>query len=194
MSGVKSLSYELAEQCDGRLNHVFCPAGGGGMALAVARGFADLVARRRLPASPRVECVQPEGNDTIATPLRQGAAEARTVHCTTQVSGLQVPNVLDGHMTLQACRATGGTGHPVRDQEVWETQVRLAREEGIFCEPAGAAALAGALRARADGLIAADAVVVCCVTGSGFKDPASVQRMVAGSACPVMDLAEFRRI
>jgi threonine synthase len=194
MSGVKSVSYELAEQCGQPVDHVFCPAGGGGMALAVARGFADLVARGRLPVSPRVECVQPEGNDTIATPLRQGASEARSVHCTTQVSGLQVPNVLDGHMTLQACRATGGTGHPVRDQEVWETQGRLAREEGIFCEPAGAAALAGALRARADGLVAADAVVVCCITGSGFKDPASVQRMVAGSGSPVMDLAEFRRL
>ncbi len=193
MSGVKTLSYELAEQCE-RLDHVFCPAGGGGMVVAVARGFDDLVRHGRLAAGPRVECVQPEGNDTIATPLRQGAAEARAVRCTTQISGLQVPNVLDGHLTIQACRSSGGTGHVVRDEEVWAAQARLAREEGIFCEPAAATALAGALKAAREGLIAPEANVVCFVTGSGFKDPPSVQRMLGGATCPLIDVAEFRRL
>src|SRR5262249_44548730 len=85
MSGVRTMSYELAEQLGGRIAHVFCVAGGGGMALAVARGFADVVRAGRMAARPRVECVQPAGNDTIATPLRDGAAEAREVHCTTKI-------------------------------------------------------------------------------------------------------------
>ncbi len=194
MSGVKSLSYELAEQAETPIDHVFCPAGGGGMALAVARGFQDLIQRGRLVRSPRVECVQPIGNDTIASALREGAAEARTVQCTTRISGLQVPNIVDGHMTLQACRLSGGTGHVVADEDVWHTQARLAREEGIFCEPAAALPLAGALQAFSNGLIAPDAVVVCCVTGSGFKDPPSVQRMLTGVSCPLIDLADFQRL
>jgi threonine synthase len=194
MSGVKTLSYELAEQLGPGIDHVFCPAGGGGMALAVARGFADLAERGGEFPSPRVEVVQPAGNDTIATRLRGAADEAREVRCTTGISGLQVPNVLDGTMTLRACRASGGSGHVVGDEEIWEAQARLAREEGVFCEPAAAAALAGALRAAREGRIAADAVVVCFVTGSGFKDRASVDRMLEGRSCPMISLDEFARL
>ena len=53
----------------------------------------------------------------------------------------------------------------------------MAREEGIFCEPAGAVALAGALNAIRNGELAPEMSVVCIVSGSGFKDAASVERM-----------------
>lgn len=194
MSGVKTLCYELAEHFGSKLDHVFCPAGGGGMALAVARGFADVVRLGQVPRSPRVEVVQPEGNDTISTPLRTGAKEAREVVCTSKVSGLQVPNVIDGTPAILECRASGGTGHLVPDEEVWATQARLAREEGVFCEPAAATALAGALRAARNGEIKPHATVVCFVTGSGFKDPPSIARMLEGSACPMISLDEFTRL
>ena len=68
---------------------------------------------------------------------------------------------------------------------------RLAREEGIFSEPAGTVALAGALQAFAAGEIDHDAVVVCPVTGSGFKDAASVKKMVGVEGAPLVELAEF---
>jgi threonine synthase len=193
MSGVKTLSYEVAEQLGSPLAHVFCPAGGGGMVVAVARGFGDLVRAGKLARGPRVEVVQPAGNDTIATPLREGA-DPRAVTCATKVSGLQVPTVIDGALAIRLAHESGGTGHVVTDDEVWETQARLAREEGIFCEPAAATALAGALKATREGLIDADAPVVCCVTGSGFKDPPSVQRMIEGVTCPLIEPDEFARL
>jgi threonine synthase len=158
----------------------------------VARGFDDLVRAGKLARSPRVEVVQPAGNDTIATPLRDGTAP-RAVTCTTKVSGLQVPTVIDGMLAIECARSSGGTGHVVTDEEVWETQARLAAEEGIFCEPAAATALAGALKAAREGLIDRDAPVVCCVTGSGFKDPPSVARMLEGRTCPLVELDEFAR-
>jgi threonine synthase len=192
MSGVKTLSYELAEQLPG-IGHVFVPAGGGGMVVAVARGFGDLVRVERLARGPRVEVVQPAGNDTIATPLRDGIAP-REVTCTTRVSGLQVPTIIDGALAIEAARASGGTGHVVTDEEVWDAQKRLATEEGIFCEPAAATALAGALGAARAGRIDPDAPVVCVVTGSGFKDPPSVQRMLEGKACPLIGADEFGRL
>ncbi len=193
MAGVQTISYELAQQVSASLDHVFVPAGGGGLTLAVARGFEGLVADRRLPRSPCIECVQPEGNDTIASPLRQGAVSARAVSCTSGISGLQVPSVIDGNHVIAACRATGGTGHTVSDHEVWAAQKRLALEEGIFCEPAGAAALAGALRAVSDCRISRDAQIVCLVTGSGFKDSPSIERMLEGKSCPTYSLAELRQ-
>ena len=190
MSGVKTLAYELAEQLRPDIRHVFLPAGGGGMVVAVAQGFADLARAGSIRSSPSIEIVQPAGNDTIATPLRTGS-EPRTVTCTTRISGLQVPTVLDGELAARAARESSGTGHVVTDEEVWETQARLAKEEGVFCEPAAATALAGALKAAREGYIRGDDPVVCCVTGSGFKDPPSVARMLEGTTCPLVELDEF---
>lgn len=190
MTGVQTLAYELAEQMPSGIDHVFCPAGGGGLCVATSRGFQDVAARGKATRTPAVECVQPEGNDTIAGPLRSGASRAREVACTSQVSGLQVASVVDGHLAIEACRQTGGTGHLVTDEFVWEVQRRLAREEGVFTEPAGAVALAGALRAAESGELRPDATVVCIVSGSGFKDPAAVERMNRESDCPLLDASD----
>lgn len=191
MSGVQTLSYELAEQLNGRVDHVFTQAGGGGLTWATAMGFEWLVGRKRIASCPKVECVQPTGNNTIAGPLREGRQRGQDVVCTSKISGLQVASVIDGHDALQACRRTGGTGHLVSDQFIWEIQQRLAREEGIFCEPAAATAVAGALQASREGWVAPDAVTVATITGSGFKDPPSLERMIADRDCPLIDFAEL---
>ena len=195
MTGVQSIGYELAEQARdiGRpIDHVFASAGGGGLTLATARGFERAAAEGAIARSPAVHCVQPEGNNTIAGPLREGAAQAQNVDCTTDVSGLQVPSVIDGNEVIPACRACGGTGVLVSDDTVWATQQRMAREEGIFCEPAAAVPLAGALQAVEAGDLAKGDVIVCLVTGTGFKDETSVERMVADSPCPTLALDDLR--
>jgi len=191
MAGVQTLSYELAEQLPDGIDHVFCPAGGGGLCVAAARGFEQLPQRSAVRRIPAVECVQPEGNNTIAGPLMTGAERAQATACTTQISGLQVASVIDGDLALSACRSTGGSGHLVRDEDVWALQARLAREEGIFSEPAGVVALAGAAKAVAEGRIHPDATVVCLVTGFGFKDDQSVDRMIADSSCPLIDATDL---
>lgn len=191
MSGVRTISYELAKQLEGRIDHVFTQAGGGGLTWATALGFEWLVEQGQLSRCPKVECVQPSGNNTIAGPLREGKERGQDIVCSSKISGLQVANVIDGHEVIQACRRTGGTGHLVTDDFIWEVQRRLAREEGIFCEPAGATAVAGALQAAREGWVTADAVAVATITGSGFKDPPSVERMIAERECPVIEFAEL---
>ena len=193
MAGVQTISYELAAEL-GTIDHVFCPAGGGGLTLAVARGFAQLAPENDPPVSPRIECVQPIGNDTIAGPLRDGLSVAQAVDCTTAVSGLQVASVIDGDEVVQACRASGGTGHAVTDKSVWKWQARLARLEGVFAEPAGAVALAGAAQARASGSLAPNAAVVCLVTGSGFKDSKSLERLTASSPVRTVEAEELEAV
>lgn len=193
MTGVYTLSYELAEQAPEPWNHVFCMAGGGGLTLAVSRGFARLQETGRLARMPQVECVQPAGNNTIAGPLRAGRTAAEATRCTSRISGLQVPNVIDGNEVIAALRQHGGTGHLVSDELVWETQKRLAREEGIFSEPAGATAVAGCLQAAREGLLDPQAHVVCLVTGSAFKDPTALAAMTSDSSCPLIELADLER-
>ena len=76
------------------------------------------------------------------------------------------------------------------DDDIWKVQKRLAREEGIFSEPAGAVATAGALKAMAAGEIDPGKKIVCLVTGSGFKDPVSIDKMNEGIEVPTLDIDE----
>jgi threonine synthase len=190
MTGVQTISYELTEQLGRVPDHVFCPAGGGGLALAVARGFAALQTVGKIERVAKVECVQPRGNNTISGPLRDGALQARAVSCLTAISGLQVASVVDGDEAIIACRQSGGTGHVVDDDEVFRMQRRLAREEGIFCEPAAAIAVSSAINACKQGELDPDATVVCIVSATGFKDSPSLARM-AGEMCPVIEVGDL---
>lgn len=193
MTGVCSLSHELVEQSPEKIDHLFCMAGGGGFLLAIARGFQQLVDAGRIARLPRMECVQPVGNDTMASALRAGGGRCQEVVCTTRISGLQVPQVIDGNDVISICRASGGTGHLVSDELVFETQSRLAKEEGLFAEPAGSTAVAGALQAAREGLIDPNATVVCPITGSGFKDPTALEAMTRDASCPMIELSDLER-
>ncbi|MCF3650459.1 pyridoxal-phosphate dependent enzyme [Synoicihabitans lomoniglobus] len=181
MAGVESLGRELAATFDGRAFDVFCPAGGGGLTLAVARGLSQS------RAEARVHCVQPEGNDTIAGALRRGDSQATPMASTTAISGLQVGAILDGHDVVKACRASGGSGQTISDEEVWAVQSRLARDEGVFCEPAGAVALAGLTTAVRNRELDTSRPVVCLVTGSGFKDERSLVAMTGSAGTPMVE-------
>ncbi|HIA18937.1 MAG TPA: pyridoxal-phosphate dependent enzyme [Planctomycetaceae bacterium] len=187
MSGIRSVSFELNEQVSGTIDHVFCQAGGGGLAMGTAEGFLQLAEEGAIARAPRVHAVQPTGNDTIATPLRDGSATGRDVNCTTKISGLQVASVTDADGAILACRDTDGTGYLVDDDFVWSIQQQLARDEGIFCEPAAAVSVAGALRSLEMGEVSPDSVIVCMITGSGFKDPASVETMIGQASCPLIE-------
>jgi len=186
MAGVQTISYEIAEVFAGKTFSIFSPAGGGGLTLAVARGVESF------GAPGRVHCVQPVGNDTIASALRSGQTLAVAVESKTAISGLQVGGVLDGNEVIESCRRSGGQGYVVSDDTVWAWQARMAHEEGIFSEPAGAVAPAGVDQAVARGEIAADENVVCLVTGNGFKDERSLLRMTGEEGTPLLgSFAEF---
>ncbi|HRE80745.1 MAG TPA: PLP-dependent lyase/thiolase [Opitutaceae bacterium] len=180
MAGVQTLGYELADAFRGVPFHVFSPAGGGGLTLAVGRGLATQAPQAHL------HCVQPAGNDTIASPLRAGHPTATAVTSATAISGLQVGGVLDGNHVIEVCRRSGGQGYVVEDEQVWAWQARMAREEGIFSEPAGAVALAGVADAVRRGELPRDEPVVCLVTGSGFKDERSLLRMTGEAGTPLL--------
>lgn len=182
MAGVQTIAYEIAEKIPAFKGHVFSPTGGGGLTLALAKGFDKWKEANPGFEIPKVHCVQPAGNDTISSALRKGLNKARAVlKSDTSISGLQVPNIIDGNETLAACRATGGNGYAVTDELVYDCQELLATKAGIFCEPAGAVSLAGAISALRNGEINKQDHVVCLVTGHGFKDPVSAAKIAEKS-------------
>lgn len=177
MSGVQTIAYEIMEELRHRVDHVFCPSGGGGLTLAIMKGMSVMSQFKGDAKQPRVHCVQPEGNDTIAGAIRDGYQTAGSIsRSTTKISGLQVPGVLDGNELISHSKTNRGNGYLVTDEAVLTWQKRLAREEGIFCEAAGAVSLAGLGEAVREKAIKKTDTIVCLITGSGFKDMAGVQK------------------
>jgi threonine synthase len=172
MKGVQTIAYEIADYLSkGGLEdaQVFAPGGGCGLYLAIARGFLEL------GATARVHIVQPRLNDTVVTALQEGSDQARNSSTTTMISGLAVPQIIDGHAAIQAARAVNGNGVLIEDEDALHWQKELLLKEGIWVEPAGAVSVAGMAKAIEKGLVDRQAPVVCVLTGHGFKDPASAQ-------------------
>ena len=155
MTAVSAIATELREW---EPDHVFVPVGGGGLYTAIARGFSGV----------RVHAVQPVGCATVVDAWHAREPVARVVMSTTRISGLSVPNDIDATLALSTLYANGGSGVAVSDEEVIAAQRILLAREGLYCEPAGAAAYAGWLKMRPKGRS------VCLVTGHGFKDPDSI--------------------
>ena len=83
---------------------------------------------------------------------------------------------------------SGGRIEAVTDDEILAAYRDLARIEGVFCEPASAAAVAGLRKMALAGRLDPDATVVAVLTGHGLKDPKTAERQVPGviEAAPTM--------
>ena len=178
MAGVQSIAFELEEQLK-TIDHIFCPAGGGGLTLSIARGFENLLKLKKIEHFPKIHCVQPLGNDTMASAIRKELNGGKEVQCKTEISGLQVPNLLDADDVINHLKNRTGIGHLVEDQFVFGIQKALASDEGIFCEPAGATALAGLYGATKRKEVGSDDHIICLITGSAFKDTVSLHKMAS---------------
>ncbi|MDD4207403.1 pyridoxal-phosphate dependent enzyme, partial [Mesotoga sp.] len=80
-----------------------------------------------------------------------------------------VPYPLDGELALQAIRDSGGSAISVSDSEMVNATRVMARLEGIFAEPTGAASIAGLAKAIEEGIVSKEESVVALVTGTGLK-------------------------
>lgn len=187
MEGVKTISLELCHQLESAPDHVFIPVGGGGLFVECFRGFEEGLRRRWVQRMPRLHAVQPKGCATVVGPLLEGKRHAEPVTCTSQISGLQVASVLDAQEVLHKVLETQGSGQMVSDEDIFSWQRRMIREEGIYAEPAGAAALAGLASAVKRGLVQTNDTVVCLVTGNGFKDLKSIESTVGDRKIPLID-------
>lgn len=182
MAGVQTIAAEIAQQL-AEVEHVFVPVGGGGLFAAVCRGFAGESRR------PRIHAVQPEGCPTLLNAVRNGRDIIEPVTSTTRISGLSVPFDIDASLALRLLREGDGFAIGVTDEEVYRAQRALVRQEGIYCEPAGATALAGYWRAVREGLVAGGERAVCLVTGHGSKDAASMEAIASDADSPLVDAA-----
>ena len=91
-------------------------------------------------------------------------------HPETVATAIRIGNPQSWEFALAASRESGGWFDEFSDDAILATQKLLARREGIFCEPASAVAVSGALQDLKSGKIPAGSTVVCTLTGHGLKD------------------------
>ena len=89
----------------------------------------------------------------------------------TLATAIRIGNPQSWDLAQAAVDESGGWFDEVSDEELLATQALLARKEGVFCEPASAVSLCGALRDIKSGLIPEGSVITCTLTGHGLKDP-----------------------
>ena len=154
IEGQKTAAFEIVESLDAELDALCIPVGNAGNITAYWRGFHEL------GRSPRMLGFQAEG----AAPLVHGHP---VEHPETVASAIRIGNPARWEDAMNAMVASGGAVKAVTDAQILSAYRLLASTEGIFCEPASAASVAGLLVHGAG-----DARrIVCVLTGNGLKDP-----------------------
>jgi len=160
LEGQKTAAFEVIEQLGKVPDAVAIPVGNAGNISAWWRGFKEWHGAGRANRLPRMLGFQAAG----AAPLVEGrpVASPQTV-----ASAIRIGNPASAHLARAAIAESSGAIAAVRDEEILEAYILLARREAVFCEPASAASVAGLLQSS----IPAGSLVVCVLTGNGLKDP-----------------------
>jgi len=173
IEGQKTASYEICDQMEGRCpEYLYIPVGNGGNSAAYWKGFAEYESLGVVPGHPIIRGIQAEGAAPVAHMFESGSKELVPIkNPNTVATAIRIGNPANWKKTVRAIRESGGYASVVTDEEILEAQRSLAKFEGIFAEPAGAAALAGLVKDIELGKIDKSADVVCVSTGHGLKDP-----------------------
>jgi len=172
IEGKKTMGYEVAEQLDWQLpDAIFYPTGGGVGMIGMWKAFDELEALGWIGAHrPKMIAVQAEGCQPMVRAFDRGEARSQVwENASTVAAGLRVPKPLGDFLILDAVRASGGTALAVSDQELLDAGIRLAREEGVFAAPEGAACVAALDKLLASGFLKAADRIVIYNTGAGLK-------------------------
>jgi threonine synthase len=167
MEGQKTAAFELLDQLEGPPDALCIPVGNAGNITAYWRGFTQM------DVAPRLYGFQAEG----AAPLVLG----HTIeHPDTVASAIRIGNPARGEDAKRAVIESCGAIRAVSDEEILAAYRMMAAREGIFCEPASAASVAGLLKYGAAGA----GRVVCVLTGRGLKDTQTAMEHHEGLVIP----------
>ncbi len=176
IEGQKTAAFELMDALGGELDGLCIPVGNAGNITAYWKGFKEEGTR------PRMFGFQAAG----AAPLVHGAPVEQPE---TIASAIRIGNPARWEEAMDAMTSSGGAVAAVTDEEILDAYRFLASNEGVFCEPASAASVAGLLVHGAGD----SRRVVCVLTGHGLKDPQTALER-AGAVVPCApDLAAIER-
>ncbi len=172
IEGQKTAAFEIVDALGDAPELLFIPVGNAGNITAYWRGFVEYYQSERASLKPRMIGWQAAG----AAPIVRGevVADPQTV-----ASAIRIGNPASWRQAEAARDESEGAIDAVTDEEIMEAYRLLAQEEGIFCEPASAACVAGLLKMASGDRKSevGDRTVVCVITGHGLKDPDTALRI-----------------
>lgn len=174
LEGQKTIVCEILEQRDWRVpEYIVVPGGNLGNSSAIGKGLIELKQLGLIDRFPKLVVVQAEGASPFYQMLASGASDIVPVaQPRTEATAIRIGDPVNWKKALRALRVTQGMCAAVTDDEIFEAKAALARD-GVGCEPASAATIAGLRKLLAAGEIPAGADVVAVLTGHQLKDPES---------------------
>jgi len=171
LEGQKTIVFEILEQRDWRVpDYLVLPGGNLGNVSAVGKGLQELSQLGLIDKLPRLVVVQAEGASPFYTLIASGADEIVPIQPRTEASAIRIGNPVNWKKALRALRLTEGLCESVTDEQIFEAKAALAKD-GVGCEPASAASVAGVRKLARAGKIEDGADVVAVLTGHQLKDP-----------------------
>jgi threonine synthase len=184
IQGQKTGAFEICDVLGRAPDYHAIPVGNAGNITAYWLGYQEYRESGNSQSLPKMIGFQAEG----AAPIVRGEPVAVPK---TLATAIKIGNPASWKGAVAARDESGGLIETVSDEEIVDAYRLLAREEGVFCEPASAASVAGVLKKAAAGYFSDDALIVCILTGHGLKDP---DRAIAVVDKPVTIPAEEKAV
>jgi threonine synthase len=174
IQGQKSIMFELLEQLGWEApNWVVVPAGNLGNTAAFGLALTEAHRLGLVGRIPHIAAVQAAGAAPFASGFAEGFVTRRRTTPETVATAIRIGDPASWDRAVRSIRETDGVVTAVSDEEILEAKA-VVDASGAGCEPASAAAVAGARRLREQGAISPDATVVAILTGHLLKDPETV--------------------
>ncbi|WP_206093735.1 threonine synthase [Paludifilum halophilum] len=171
IQGQKTAAFEVCEQLGEAPDILAIPVGNAGNISAYWKGFIEFHQTSRSSRLPQMWGFEADG----AAPIVRGEP---VEHPETVATAIRIGNPASWKTAVAAAVESGGRMDTVTDDEILQAYRELARSEGIFCEPASAASVAGVFKQKQSNELPDGARVVCVLTGNGLKDPSTAMDAV----------------
>ena len=170
IEGQKTASFEVCDYLGAAPDYHILPVGNAGNITAYWKGYKEYKAAGKIDALPRMLGFQAAG----AAPIVNDRLVERPE---TIATAIRIGNPASWKGAVAARDESGGLIEAVTDDEILEAYKYMAAKEGVFCEPASAATMAGVIKLAKRDFFSEGETVVCTLTGNGLKDPDNALRL-----------------
>lgn len=162
IEGQKTAAFEICDTLKNAPDYVCIPVGNAGNITAYWKGFKEYEQKGKISFLPKMLGFQAEG----AAPIVKGHPIEKPE---TIATAIRIGNPASWQSAVKAAQESKGSIRAVSDEEIIKAYQLVASKDGVFCEPASAASIAGLLKYYDE--IPKGSSVVCILTGHGLKDP-----------------------
>ncbi len=164
IEGQKTGAFEICDSLGKAPEYHFIPVGNAGNITAYWKGYKEYFSEGTIKNLPKMMGYEAEGSAAIVRGERILKPE-------TLATAIRIGNPASWKQAEAARDESNGKIGCVSDEKIVEAYKMLAATEGILCEPASAASVAGLIQAHSQGLVKDGSDIVCILTGNGLKDP-----------------------